>query len=135
LVKLTRTIAIENFKETDFLNSFELKRRNDLNIRVFLDKSLTNYHLLSPQSTADELTKTELSIYLLLTAKIYVENLNIGAGSASKNQKTFFRVPLISSTNEDSWEDFFGIDFLPMADKKYFQKENQLKIEIRPYLN
>jgi hypothetical protein len=52
----------------------------------------------------------------------------------SKNQKTFFRVPLISSTNEDSWEDFFGIDFLPMADKKYFQKENQLKIEIRPYL-
>jgi hypothetical protein len=26
------------------------------------------------------------------------------------NQKTIFRVPLISSTNEDSWEDFFGID-------------------------
>jgi hypothetical protein len=45
-----------------------------------------------------------------------------------------FRVPLISSTNEDSWEDFFGIDFLPMADKKYSEGEHQLKIEIRPYL-
>jgi hypothetical protein len=37
--------------------------------------------------------------------------------------ENIFRVPLIR-TNEDSWEDFFGIDFLPMADKKYFQKEN-----------
>jgi hypothetical protein len=48
-------------------------------------------------------------------------------------QKTIFRVPLISSTNEDSWEDFFGIDFLPMADKKYFQKENiNLKLKSDP---
>jgi hypothetical protein len=48
-----------------------------------------------------------------------------------KNQKTIFRVP--SSTNEDSWEDFFGIDFLPMADKKYFQKENiNLKLKSDP---
>jgi hypothetical protein len=39
----------------------------------------------------------------------------------SKNQKTIFRVPLISSTN-DSWEDFFGIDFLPMADKSTFRR-------------
>jgi hypothetical protein len=62
---MEQIIALENFKETDFLNSFELKEKSDLNIRVFLDKSLTNYlHLLSSQSTADELTKTELSIYI-----------------------------------------------------------------------
>jgi hypothetical protein len=30
-----QTIAIENIKETDFLNSFELKEKSDLNIRVF----------------------------------------------------------------------------------------------------
>jgi hypothetical protein len=32
---MEQIIALENFKETDFLNSFELKRKNDLNIRVF----------------------------------------------------------------------------------------------------
>jgi hypothetical protein len=79
---------------------------------------LTNYLHFISQSTADELTKTGIiNLHLLLTAKkIYVENLNIGAGGA-ESKKQFFRVPLISSTNEDSWEDFFGIDFLPMADK------------------
>jgi hypothetical protein len=43
----------------------------------------------------------------LTAKKIYVENLNIGAGVQQK-QENNFPVPLISSTNEDSWEDFFG---------------------------
>ena len=114
---MEKAIAIENFKKTDFLKSFELKEKTDLNIRVFLDKSLTNYlHLLSPQTTADELTKNGnyQFTFIIDGKKIYVENLNIGAGSAeSKNQKTVFKVPLISSTNEDSlgkflWNRFFG---------------------------
>ena len=55
---MEQSIAIENFKETDFLKSFELKENSDLNIRVFLGNSLTNYlHLLSPKSTVEELTK------------------------------------------------------------------------------
>jgi hypothetical protein len=33
---MEQIIALENFKETDFLNSFELKEKSDLNIRVFL---------------------------------------------------------------------------------------------------
>ena len=45
-----KTIAIENFKEADFLKSFEQNEKSDLNILVFLGNSLTNYlHLLSPQ--------------------------------------------------------------------------------------
>jgi hypothetical protein len=32
---MEQIIALENFKETDFLNSFELKEKSDLNIRVF----------------------------------------------------------------------------------------------------
>ena len=52
-------VPIENFKETDFLSTFELKEKNDLNIRVFLGNSLTNYlHFLSPQLTIDELIKS-----------------------------------------------------------------------------
>jgi hypothetical protein len=89
--------------------------------------------LLSSQST-DELTKKQnyQFTFIVDSKKIYVENLNIELGAESKTENNF-RVPLISSTNEDSWEDFFGIDFLPMADKKYFQKENiNLKLKSDP---
>jgi CubicO group peptidase (beta-lactamase class C family) len=134
-----QAIAIENFKETDFLKSFELKEKTDLNIRVFLDKSLTNYlHLLSPQSTADELTKNGnyQFTFIIDGKKNYVENLNIGAGSAeSKNQKTIFRVPLISSTNEDSWGKFLWNRFFGNGGQEALSEgEHLLKIEIRPYL-
>ncbi|WP_310554407.1 serine hydrolase [Flavobacterium sp.] len=136
---ISQPIAIENFKETDFLKSFELKEKSDLNIRVFLDKSLTNYlHLLSPQSTADELTKNGnyQFTFIIDGKKIYVENLNIGAGSAeSKNQKTIFRVPLISSTNEDSWGKFLWNRFFGNGGQEALSEgEHLLKIEIRPYL-
>jgi CubicO group peptidase (beta-lactamase class C family) len=134
-----QAIAIENFKETDFLKSFELKEKTDLNIRVFLDKSLTNYlHLLSPQSTADELTKNGnyQFTFIIDGKKIYVENLNIGAGSAeSKNQKTILRVPLISSTNEDSWGKFLWNRFFGNGGQEVLSEgEHLLKIEIRSYL-
>jgi CubicO group peptidase (beta-lactamase class C family) len=136
---MEKAIAIENFKENDFLKSFELKEKTDLNMRVFLDKSLTNYlHLLSPQSTADELTKNGnyQFTFIIDDKKIYVENLNIGAGSAeSKNQKTILRVPLISSTNEDSWGKFLWNRFFGNGGQEALSEgEHLLKIEIRPYL-
>ena len=136
---MDKTITIENFKEADFLKSFELNEKSDLNIRVFLGKSLTNYlHLLSPQLTADELTKNGnyQFTFFVDNKKIYVENLNIGAGSAdNKNQKTIFRVPLISSTNEDSWGKFLWNRFFGNGGQEALSEgEHLLKIEIRPYL-
>ncbi|MFM9989646.1 serine hydrolase domain-containing protein [Flavobacterium sp.] len=136
---MEKAIAIENFKETDFLKSFELKEKSELNIRVFLGNSLTNYlHLLSPQLTADELTKNGnyQFTFFVDNKKIYVENLNIGAGSAdSKNQKTIFRVPLISSTNEDSWGKFLWNRFFGNGGQEALSEGGHLlKIEIRPYL-
>ncbi|TDE53254.1 serine hydrolase domain-containing protein [Flavobacterium sp. GT3P67] len=130
---------IENFKQSDFLTSFELKEKTDLNIRVFLGNSLTNYlHLLSSQSTAHELTKNGnyQFTFFVDNQKIYVENLNVGAGSAdSKNQRTVFRIPLISSTNEDSWGRFLWNRFLTNGGQEAFTNgEHLLKIEIRPYL-
>lgn len=132
-------VPIENFKETDFLESFELKETTDFNIRVFLGNSLTNYlHLLAPKLTADELTKNGnyQFTFIVDNKKIYVENLNVGAGSAdSKNQKTILRVPLISSTNEDSWGRFLWNRFLTNGGQEAFTNgEHLLKIEIRPYL-
>jgi CubicO group peptidase (beta-lactamase class C family) len=132
-------VPIENFKETDFLNSFELKEKTDFNIRVFLSNSLTNYlHLLSPQLTSDELTKNGNYQFAFFVddQKIYLENLNAGAGSAdSKNQRTVFRVPFISSTNEDSWGRFLWNRFLVSGGQEALTSGNHiLKIEIRPYL-
>ena len=36
-------IPLDQYKESDFLKSFELKRKSDLNIRVFMNNSVTNY--------------------------------------------------------------------------------------------
>ena len=119
-----QTVPIENFKQSDFLTSFELKEKTDLNIRVFLGTSLTNHlHLLSPQLTADELTKNGNYQFSFFVdgKKIYVENLNAGAGSAdSKNHRTVFRVPLISSTNEDYWGRFLWNRFLTNGGQEAF---------------
>ncbi len=136
---MEQSIAIENFKETDFLKSFELKENSDLNIRVFLGNSLTNYlHLLSPKSTVEELTKNgNFQFTFIVDGKIiYKENLNVGAGSVeSKNQKTLFRIPLISAANEDSWGRFLWNRFYASGGQDSFSEgEHILKIEIRPYL-
>lgn len=133
------TIPIENFKESEFLASFELKKKADLNIRVFMGNSLTNYlHTLSPESTVDELVKNGnyQFTFLIDNVKIYEENLNAGAGSVeSKNQRTVFRVPLISSSNEDSWGIFLWNRFLMNGGQDALSSgEHLLKIEIRPYL-
>lgn len=135
-----QSVVLENFKQSDFLTSFELKEKTDLSIRVFLGNSLTNYlHLLAPQLSAEELTKNGnyQFTFFIDTKKIYVENLNVGAGSSdSKNQRTVFRVPLISSANEDSWGRFLWNRFLANGGQDAFTKgEHLLKIEIRPYLN
>lgn len=136
---MEKTIAIENFKQADFLAAFELKEKTDLGIRVFLGNSLTNYlHLLVPQLTPEELSKSGNYQFTFLVdgKKIYVENLNTGAGSLeSKNQRTVFRVPLISTTNEDSWGRFLWNRFLANGGQEAFSTgDHLLKIEIRPYL-
>lgn len=136
---MSKTVPIETFKQADFLTTFELKENSDLNIRVFLGNSLTNYlHLLSPQLSADELTKSGNYHFTFFVdnKKVYAENLNVGAGNAeSKNQRTIFKVPLISSTNEDSWGRFLWNRFFGNGGQDALTSgEHLLKIEIRPYL-
>ncbi|MET3536435.1 serine hydrolase domain-containing protein [Chryseobacterium limigenitum] len=137
---LDKVIALENLKESDLLKSMTFQEDKDLDIRVFMDNSLVNYlHELDPALTADELLKKgnyQFSFYV--DGKlIYVENLNTGAGTAeNKKIKTNFRIPLTSSSNEDSWGKYLwsrfylvhgGIDALTTGN-------HILKIEIRPYL-
>lgn len=137
---MEKLIPIEEFKASDFLQSVELKEKGDLNIRVFMGNSLTNYlHPLAPGLSAEELTQygNYQFTFLVDGVKIYVENLNVRAGSAdSKNKKTVFRIPLISSTDEDSWGRFLWNRFwLSGGQEACANGEHVLKIEIRPYLN
>lgn len=136
---MSKPIPLEEYKETDFLKAFELKETSDLNIRVFMGNSLTNYlHRLAPELTADELTKIGNYQFSFFVdgALIYKENLHVGAGGAeSKNTRTVFRVPLISTTNEDSWGRFLWNRFLMSGGEDALTAGTHLlKIEIRPYL-
>ncbi|MEY8759840.1 serine hydrolase domain-containing protein [Chryseobacterium tongliaoense] len=140
VVFLNRSIPLESLKENDFLSTMTLEEDKDFDIRVFMDNSLVNYlHQLNPALSADELVKKgnyQFSFYV--DGKlIYQENLNPGAGSPeSKKLKTTFRIPLISTKNEDSWGRYLwmrfylgnnGIDALEPGN-------HIMKIEIRPYL-
>jgi len=132
-------IPAEEVKESDYLSSFELNENTDFNIRAYLDNSLTNYlHLLSPSLTVEELTKNgnyRFSFFVDNTL-VYTENLHPGAGTAeNKNKRTVFRVPLISTTNEDSWGRFLWNRFMfKGGDDALSPGPHRLKIEIRPYL-
>lgn len=139
IIFFEKVTPLENFKEKDFLNSFEIKEKCDLNIRVFLSNSLTNYlHALAPMLSVEDLTKNgnyQFSFYVD-DKKVYVENLNVGAGSVdSKNKRTVFRVPFISSTNEDSWGRFLWNRFLMNGGQDVLTSGNHvLKVELRVYV-
>ncbi|MEQ1762193.1 MAG: serine hydrolase [Pyrinomonadaceae bacterium] len=133
-------IPMKDYKEADFLTTFELKDPSDLSIRTFMGNSLTNYlHRLAPDLSADELAKSgNYQFSFLVNGKpIYKENLHPGAGGAeSKNTRTVFRVPLISTTNEDSWGRFLWNRFMMSGGEDALTEgKNSLEIEIRPYLN
>ena len=136
---MSGVIPIEEYKESDFLTSFELKDSCDLNIRTFMGNSLTNYlHQISESLNAEELASNgNFQFTFYIDGKmIYKENIPAGAGSIeNKNTKTVFRVPLISSVNEDSWGRFLWNRFMMNGGEEALGSgEHNLKIEIRPYL-
>lgn len=137
---LDKVISLENIKESDFLKTMTFQEGKDFDIRVFMDNSLVNYlHQLDPTLSIDELLKKgNYQFNFIVDGKlIYTENLNTGAGNPeSKKFKTNFRIPFLSTTNEDSWGRYLwmrfylangGIDALETGN-------HTLKIEIKPYL-
>ncbi|MFW0739715.1 serine hydrolase domain-containing protein [Flavobacterium sp. T12S277] len=133
-------IPLDQYKETDFLKSFELTYKSDLNIRVFMNNSVTNYlHQLNPELPADQLLTTgNLQFAFYIDNKLlYTENLNYGCsfGSAgSKDTSTTFRVPLTSSKKEDWWSIYLWERFkVNGGENALTNGKHKLKIEIRPY--
>ena len=136
---MSKPIPIQDYRESDFLKTFELMENCDLNIRTFMGNSLTNYlHQLAPDLSAEELNKIgnyQFSFYVD-GAMVYMENIPPGAGGlAGKNRQTAFRVPLISSTEEDSWGRFLWGRFMMKGGQEALAEgKHALIIEIRPYI-
>lgn len=133
-------IPIDQYTEKDFLKSFELKQNVDLNVRTFLSNSLTNeLHKLAPQLSSSELNKVGNFRYefFIDDSLIYAENLHFGAfGEENKNKVTVFRVPLLSTKNEDSWGRFLWKRFMANGGEMALgEGKHQLKMKIKPYVN
>lgn len=135
-----KVIPFENINEADFPKSIIYQEDKDLDIRIFMDNSLVNYlHQLDSSLSVEELLKKgNYQFNFLVDGKlIYTENLNSGAGTADQKKfKTSFRIPFLSSKNEDSWGKYLwmrfyfangGIDALETG-------SHVLRIEIKPYL-
>lgn len=134
-------IPLDKYSESDFLKSFHLTYRSDLNIRVFMGNSVTNYlHQLAPDLAAEELLKKgNLQFAFYIDNKlIYKENINYGCNFGSggnKNISTTFRVPFTSTKGEDWWAMYMWDRFkLNGGEKELTNGKHQLKIEIRPYV-
>lgn len=135
-------IPLNQYKESDFLKSFPLKYKSDLNIQVFMDNSITNYlHFLAPDLSAEQLIeKGNLQFSFYIDRKlIYKENISpncwFGNSNELKNTLTTFRIPLTSSKGENLWALHLWERFQLNGGEKVLKEGNHnLKIEIRPYI-
>ena len=133
-------IPMDEYREIDFLKTIELTDSTDFNIRTYLGNSLTGYlHMLAPGLSVKELNQKgnyQFSFYID-DSLIYKENLNPRAGTdESKITRTVFRVPLISTSKEESWGRFLWNRFMMNGGQEALSGGSHfLKIEIRPYIN
>ena len=135
-------IPLNQYKESDFLKSFPLNYKSDLNIRVFMDNSITNYlHFLASDLSAEQLIEKgnlQFSFYIDREL-IYKENISpncwLGNSNKLKNTLTTFRIPLTSSKGENLWALHLWERFQLNGGEKVLKEGNHnLKIEIRPYI-
>lgn len=134
---MNRNIPLEQYKETDFLKTFELKQETNLNIRVFLGNSITNYmHLLAPELSSDELNlKGNYQFSFLVDNKlIYKENIHHGCG-LRKSTTTTFRVPFTDTESGDWWSIYLFDRFKTNGGEKALTDgTHKLTVEMRPYV-
>nr|WP_315232954.1 serine hydrolase [uncultured Flavobacterium sp.] len=134
---MDRNIPIEEYKETDFLATLELKQETNLNIRVFMENSITNYmHQLVPELSADELNlkgNYQFSFFVDNTL-IYKENIHHGCG-LRKSTTTTFRVPFTDTAGGDWWSIYLFDRFKNNGGEKALTiGTHKLTIELRPYV-
>lgn len=137
IIFMNRNIPLGECTEADFLTTFQLKKDCDLNIRVFMDNSITNYmHQLAPELSEEELNRKgnyQFS-FRVDNILIYQENIHYGCG-LKKSTTTTFRVPLIDSSGGDWWSVYLFERFIANGGTQELTKgKHQLTIEMRPYV-
>ncbi len=134
---MDRNIPLEIYKESDFLTTFELKQESNLNIRVFLANSITNYmHPLAPELSADELNvKGNYQFSFFVDNKlIYKENIHYGCG-LRKSTTTTFRVPFTDTAGGDWWSIYLFDRFKSNGGAEALTDGlHKLTVEMRPYV-
>jgi CubicO group peptidase (beta-lactamase class C family) len=134
---MSRNIPLDEYKETDFLTTFELKQETNLNIRVFMDNSITNYmHRLAPELSADELNlKGNYQFSFLVDDNlIYKENIHHGCG-LRKSTTTTFRYPFTDTEGGDWWSIYMFDRFKTNGGQKALTDGmHKLRVEMRPYV-
>jgi CubicO group peptidase (beta-lactamase class C family) len=134
---MPKDIPLEEYKESDFLTSFVYNEKTNLNIRVFMDNSITNYmHPLATELTEDELNlkgNYQFSFYIDNNL-IYKENIHHGCG-LRKSTTTTFRVPFIDTSGGDWWSvNLFERFKTNGGEKALTNGTHKLKVEMRPYV-
>lgn len=134
---MDRNIPLEEYKEADFLKTFELNPKSNLNMRVFMENSITNYmHPLASELTEEELNlkgNYQFSFFIDNTL-IYKENIHYGCG-LRKSATTTFRVPLTDTAGGDWWSIHLFDRFKNNGGEKALTNgKHTLRIELRPYV-
>ncbi len=137
LTFMNGNIPLEQYRESDFLTTFELKQETNLNIRVFMDNSITNYmYQLAPELSADELNlkgNYQFSFFVDNNL-IYRENIHHGCG-LKKSTTTTFRVPFTDTAGGDWWSIYLFDRFKTNGGEKALTSgTHNLKVEMRPYV-
>jgi len=136
----SKSIFLEELKETDFLNTYVLTNKSDLFITVFMNNSLTNYmHILAPDLSENELVKKGNYQFSLIVDNrlIYSSNLLPGAPYARiQDTATIFSKPFIDNKSlYGLWSQSFWNRFMNNGgDSVLTEGNHQLKMEIRPYV-
>lgn len=130
-------IPLDQYQESDFLNTYELSRASNLNFRVFLDNSITNYmHRLAPELTEDALNEHgNYQFSFFIDGKlIYQENIHHGCG-LRKSATTTFRMPFTDTNGGDFWSIYLFDRFKAKWGKNARKAgQYQFRVEMRPYV-
>ena len=134
---MPRNIPLEEYKETDFLTTFELTLESNLNVRIFLGNSITNYmHQLAPELSEEALNgkgNYQFSFFVD-NSLIYKENIHHGCG-LRKSTTTTFRAPFTDTAGGDWWSIYLFDRFKANGGEKALTDGSHLlRVELRPYV-
>jgi len=134
-------LPFTSFTEEDFLSEVKLSKTNDLNLRIFLAKTLTAYlNQLAPELSVSQLCDNGNFMFSFWVDgdAVYQFKIPYGAGScAYKNEQTVYGIPLVRQDNPDHWGRFLWQRFMFQGggDDALSVGEHQLVIQVQPYLD